>query len=231
MKKMKFAALVALAGIGAAFSWTSARADDGPYNDIRAGSYTVFYHLHADDLSGPYVPPGVNFEAVDLETLYLGYIRRLPYNLQVELAMGYPPLAKIKGTFPPVLGALNGDVIASSRWISPSVLLEYNFFDEKAPIRPFVGVGVNYTTFYARDSTAEGNAAAGGPTRLSLSASVGPAITAGWTAHFDPRWHVTMSYSAAQVKSNLVANTDGVLRTSRLSFGPQALIIALGYSF
>ena len=45
----------------------------------------------------------------------------------------------------------------------------------------FVGVdstavmGINYTNFYDRKSTAHGNAASGGPTKLSLTSSVGPA--------------------------------------------------------
>ena len=57
------------------------------------------------------------------------------------------------------------------------MLLEYNFLNENSPFRPFLGVGVNYTTFYDRDSTAAGNAASGGPTKISLTSSVGPAVT------------------------------------------------------
>jgi outer membrane protein len=233
MEITKFSALyiiVAALTIGAGS--TPARADEFN-NDVRLGSYSVFYHTSADDISGPYVPPGVNLKAENLETLYAAYVRVLPANLSLELALGYPPLAKIKGVGPATVGSVpyDGQVISSARWIAPTLLLEYNFLSETSQWRPYIGVGVNYVTFYDRDSTAAGNAASGGPTKLSLSASVGPAATAGVTYRISDRWHAHASYSISQVKTNLVADTDGVLRTTRISFGPQALVVSIGYSF
>jgi outer membrane protein len=175
----------------------------------------------------------VRFKAENLETLYGAYVRQLPANFQIELAVGYPPLAKIKGQGPATLGSVpyNGQVVSSARWIAPTLLLEYNFLDATAPLRPFIGAGINYTTFYDRDSTAAGNAATGGPTKLSSTASVGPAVTAGLTYRISERWHAHASYSFSQVKTNLTADTDGVLRTTHINFGPQALIVSVGYSF
>jgi outer membrane protein len=153
--------------------------------------------------------------------------------MSVELAVGYPPLAKIKGQGPAMLGSVpyNGQVISSARWISPTLLLEYNFWSENSMLRPYLGVGVNYTTFYDRDTTAAGNAASGGPTKLSLTSSVGPAVTGGVTYRISSRWHAHASYSWSQVKTDLVADTGGVLRTTHISFGPQALVVSVGYSF
>src|SRR5271165_1767439 len=172
------AALAALA-VGLTCSAT-ASADETWSNDFRIGSYSVFYRASFDDLKGPYVPPGVNFDPENLETLYLGYLRRLSPHLNFELALGVPPVAKVKGSGPADLGSVpyNGQVLSSVRWFAPTALIEYNFFDESAPIRPFIGVGVNYTYFYDRNSTAAGDAISGGPTKLSLPASVGPAVTA-----------------------------------------------------
>jgi outer membrane protein len=222
-----------LSALGFTGTFAGAALADEPPNDVRVGLYSVFYHTSADDLSGPYVPPGVNLKAENLETLYLGYVRHLPDNFAVELAFGYPPRSKIKGVGPATVGSVpyNGQVIASARWISPTLLFEYNFLSDQSPIRPYLGVGVNYTTFHDRDSTAQGNAASGGPTRLSLTASVGPAVTGGLTYRITDRWHLHASYSWSQVKTNLTADTDGFIRTSRISFGPQALVISGGYSF
>jgi len=64
-----------------------------------------------------------------------------------------------------------------------------------------------------------------------LSASVGPAATVGITYQVAGHWHLDASYSASQVKTNLTADTDGIIRTTRISFGPQVLVIAAGYSF
>ena len=234
MKKIKFSALpmVAAASI-ALFCSTTALADDMPNNSLRVGSYSVFYHTSADNISGPYVPPGVNLEAQNLTTLYGAYIRRLWSRFDAELALGYPPLAKIQGVGPATVGSVpyNGVVVSSARWIAPTLLLEYRLLNENYAWQPFIGVGVNYTTFYDRTTTAAGNAAFGGPTRLSLTASVGPAATIGVGYHVAGPWHVYGSYSIAQVKSDMSANTAGVERTTHISFGPQTLILSVGYSF
>jgi outer membrane protein len=212
---------------------TALAADSIDSNDFRLGLYSVFYHASADDLSGPYVPPGVNIKADNVETLYIGYIRRLSPHFQAELAMGWPPVTKTEGAGPATLGSVPyaGQVISTARWLAPTVLLEYNFFDEDAKIRPFIGVGVNYTTFYDRDSTAAGNAASGGPTKLSLTSSVGPAATAGLTYKLAPHWDLTASYSISRVNTHLMADTAGLIRTTSIRFGPQALILSVGYSF
>jgi outer membrane protein len=207
--------------------------DDDPSNSLRAGLYAVFYHSSADDISGPYVPPGVNIDAKDVQTLYVAYVRRLSEHFDAELALGYPPLTKTVGSGPATLGSVpyDGQVISTARWLAPTVLLDYKFGGENSKLRPYIGVGVNYTTFYDRDSTAQGNAASGGPTKLSLSASVGPAGTVGLAYHIVDHWNFYASYSASQVKTKLSADTAGVIRNTNISFGPQALVLALGYSF
>jgi outer membrane protein len=232
MKMNKLSAQIVFAASITCVGCASAVADEY-INDVRLGLYSVFYHTSADDLSGPYVPPGVNLNAENLETLYAGYIVHLPANFAAEIAFGYPPISKVKGQGPAALGSVpyDGQVISSARWISPTLLFEYNFLDASSRWRPYIGVGVNYTTFYDRDSTAAGNAASGGPTKLSLTASVGPAATAGVTYRISDRWAAHASYSFSQVKTNLTADTDGIIRTTRISFGPQALVVSVGYSF
>ena len=210
-----------------------ASADDIYYNSLRLGLYSVFYHTQADDISGPYVPPGANLTAENLETLYAAYVRSLSSRFDVELTAGYPPLQKTKGVGPATLGSVpyNGQVIATARWLAPTLLLEYKFLSVNSPLRPYLGVGVNYTSFYDRDSTAAGDAASGGPTRLSLTSSVGPVGTVGLNWHIGGHWNLYASYSVSQVKTNLTADTDGVIRTTHISFGPQALVVSAGYSF
>jgi len=226
LRALQMAALLSVAG------FTTAIADE-PANDIRLGLYSVFYHSSADDITGPYVPAGVNLTAENLQTLYVGVVHHFPDNFALELALGYPPLAKIKGSGPATVGSVpyDGQVISGARWISPTLFLEYNFLPVTAPLRPFLGAGVNYTIFYDRNPTAAGNAASGGPTRISLTASVGPAVTGGLTYRISDRWALHASYSWAQVKTRFTGDTDGFERTSHISFAPQALVISGGFSF
>ena len=46
-----------------------------------------------------------------------------------------------------------------------------------------------------------------------------------------PRWHVYSSYSIARVNTHVTADTEGVIRTTTIKFGPQTLVISGGYSF
>ncbi|MEP6883274.1 MAG: OmpW family outer membrane protein [Gammaproteobacteria bacterium] len=223
---------IALLSAAALFYYAPTLADDNP-NSARIGVYYVSYHVKADDLSGPFVPAGANIDANNLETAYLAYIRTIIPHWDVELAVGYPPLQKTVGKGPATLGSVpyDGQVIATARWIAPTLLLEYAFFDEGSKWRPYIGAGVNYTTFYDRNSTAAGDAASGGPTKISLTPSVGWAATAGLNYHIANNWHAYASYSFSKVTSDLTANTAGVIRTSHISFAPQALVVSVGYSF
>jgi outer membrane protein len=220
--------IAATAAIGAA----PAFADDTP-NSARIGLYSVFYHVSTDGLSGPYVPAGASLNAKDVQTLYLAYVRSLTSHIDLELTLGYPPLQKTVGKGPATLGSVpyNGEVITSARWLAPTLLAEYVFFSEDSKFRPYIGLGVNYTDFYDRDSTAQGDAASGGPTKLSLTTSVGVAGTVGVSYRISGNWKAYASYSASQVKTRLEADTAGVERTAHINFGPQALVVAVGYSF
>lgn len=222
-------------GIGAALALAAGgafAAQAGP-NDVRLGLYFVHYAAEADDISGPYVPPGLNVHLDNVVTLYVAYVRSLSTHFDLELAFGYPPLTKTEGRGPATVGSVpyNGQVISTARWLAPSLLLEYVFGNPSDRLRPYVGLGVNYTKFISRQSTAAGNAASGGPTSISLPSSVGPAATAGLSYEVSDRWHVYASYSVARVNSKLTADTAGVLRTSEIHFWPNTLVISAGYSF
>jgi outer membrane protein len=230
---MKFAIrpLIAAAALLCALP---AAADDQIYdNSFRLGSLAVFYHTSAQDLEGPYVPAGVNFKAKDLETLYVGLVRRVSSDFDVELALGYPPLSKVEGRGPATVGSVpyNGEIVSSARWLSPTFFVEYKFLPESSKLRPYIGVGVNYTAFYDRESTAQGNAGLGGPTRLSLTSSLGPAGTVGLGYNVSGHWHLYTSYSISRVDTNITADTDGIVRTTRIKFGPQTWVVSGGYSF
>ncbi len=222
-----FATLALLAGTA------PAHADDLYSNSVRLGAYFVFYHVKADDITGPYVPPGVNIKVKDLQTLYAAYVRRLSSRFDLEFAFGLPPVTKTYGRGPATLGSVpyNGVEISTARWFAPTVLFNYKFLSENSAFRPYIGVGFNYTNFYDRNSTAGGDAASGGPTKLSLTPSWGPAATVGLSYRIAAHWSVYASYSLSRVKTKLSADTAGVIRTTRISFGPQALVVSAGYSF
>jgi len=228
--------IVAVALLGLAAPLVHADEGAGP-NDVRLGMYYVHYGVSADNITGPFSPPCppdcLNLRVEDVETPYFAYVRTFATHFLVELAAGWPPLTRTVGRGPAALGSVpyNGEVIATARWLAPTLLFEYAFFDDTALVRPFIGVGVNYTDFYSRQSTPAGNAVTGGPTSISLPSSWGPAATAGLSYRIAPRWHAYASYSYSRVKSRLTADTAGLIHTTDISFNPRALVLSIGYAF
>jgi outer membrane protein len=202
-------------------------------NTVRLGYYFIHYSASADDLSGPFTPSGINLRVARVNTPFFAYLRRLSPHFDLEIAAGVPPTTRTYGVGPNALGSVpfNGLEVDTARWFSPTVLLDYKFFDESASLRPFVGAGFNYTHFYERDSTAAGNAANGGPTQTFLSDSFGPAGTAGLAYRITDRISATASFSLATVKSNYDSVTSGISRTTSVNFHPTTWILAVGYSF
>ena len=219
----------------AMFHTTAARADDpaSTPNTFRAGLYEIFYHVQSSDLQGAYTPPGYKLDVKNTQTAYFAYIRRLTSYLDLEIAGGIPPNTKTIGKGPATVGSVpyNGVTIATAKWAAPSVLLDYKFFSESTALRPYIGVGVNYTTFYDRDVTAAGQQATGGPTRLSLTRSIGPVGSLGLKYQPNTRWSVIASYNISRVDSDIKTDTAGAIRTAHINFRPQALVVAAGYSF
>lgn len=226
---------LSLTAAAAILNSTAARADDpNTPNTVRAGLYEIFYHVQSSDLSGAYTPTGYRLDVKNTQTAYFAYIRRLTSFLDLEIAGGIPPNTKTVGKGPATVGSVpyNGQTIATAKWAAPSALLEYKFFSESASLRPYVGIGVTYVSFYDRQVTQAGQEATGGPTRLSLTSSIGPVETVG--LKYQPsgaRWSVVASFSNSRVESDIKTDTAGAIRTAHINFRPQALVIAAGYSF
>lgn len=228
-----FASLAASLGLFSA----AVHAADPPIRDnqIRIGAYYVYFIPNADDITGPGIPPGehLNIGVKSLVTPYFAYVRRLSTHFEAELAAGWPPVTKTVGRGPPTVGSVpyNNQVIATARWFSPSFLVNYKFFGDDHALRPYIGVGVNYTRFFSRQSTAAGNAISGGPTKISLPASVGVTGTAGISYRITDRFNINASYDAAVVRSRLTADTAGFLRTSEINFGVRTVVLSFGFLF
>jgi outer membrane protein len=160
-------------------------------------------------------------------------MRRLSPHFDAELTLGVPPVTRSVAKGPATVGAVpyNGQTIATTRWLAPSLLLKYYLFSPDAIVRPYVGVGVNYTKFTSRQVTAAGDAISGGPTSLSLPVSVGPVLNAGLAYQPFDRAVVILSYSGSWVNTRLTTDTTGIIRTSHVEFNPRAVVIAIGYRF
>jgi len=230
MKHIHSIAGLALLGLAAT---GVAQADTAHKTEVRLGLYIVQYDAKANDITGPFAPSGLNLNVKDVNTGYFAVARTLSPHFVLELAAGVPPKTETVGKGPATVGSVpyNGQVLSTAKWFAPTLLVNYVFRDESAALRPYVGVGVNWTHFYDRQSTAAGDAVTGGPTQISLTNSLGPSATVGLSYHLQDRWSLYASYSITKVRSDYVGNTAGQLRKTHIDFNPAAWVFSVGYSF
>ncbi|GGC85548.1 OmpW/AlkL family protein [Undibacterium terreum] len=226
MKKTQIAisTLLALASF-------SALADENFPNTVRIGYAHIAVHSDAPSLTsnGPafLTPQPAGIKVDNANTVYIGYTRRLTANVDFDLALGIPPEHDNRGT-----GTLAPfGVTAKVKQRAPTMFINYNFGDESNAFRPFIGLGLNYTQFYDARSTASGNLAAGGPTKISLGDSTGWAAQIGVKYNITNRWFLMANVATADVKSPLTATTGSIERKTVINFSPIVYIVTAGYSF
>lgn len=223
-----------LAGLLAVLATGSAMAQQ---NTIKFGLSNVQPHATTSDfVSGGFTPPGISLDVLNKNTVSFSYTREISDQWDVELAVGAPPthdiVLKINNpSLPGSAQVLNGQVGAKVRQVAPTLFANYKFLEKSSPLRPFIGVGINFTRFDNTSSTAAGNALNGGPTSIALEDSVGLALQGGVSYKINPQWSLSASLATARVKSKITTNTLGIERSADISFRPRVFTVSVGYSF
>lgn len=114
---------------------------------------------------------------------------------------------------------LNSSKVGSTKQLPPIVTLQYHFAPD-AQIRPFVGIGLNYTYFY--DEKLDNGA------KLELSDSWGVAFQAGLDVALDANWSVGGDVRYAKIDSDVKIN--GV-KVGSVDVDPTVYSLNLGYRF
>jgi outer membrane protein len=131
-------------------------------------------------------------------------------NIAAELVLTYPQKHDV---------ALDGANIGSVKHLPPTLLAQYHFLPD-ASFRPYVGVGVNYTTF-------SGNKLLNGAASLEHD-SVGLALQAGADVAIDKHWSFNIDVKKVQIRSDVLI---GGAEASRVKIDPVLLGVGLGYRF
>ena len=203
---------------------------------VKLGYTNLQPNSSASDVVGPFTPTGLSLDIRSASTVTFSVSRTVSDQWDLELIIGVPPTHDVaikvnNPALPASAQALDGQVGAKVRQVAPTLFANYKFMDKSSALRPFIGAGLNYTTFDKRDSTASGDALNGGATSIGLKDSFGLALQAGINYQFDKQWSLTASVSTAQVKTTLTTNTLGVERTADIKFSPTVTTLAIGYSF
>ena len=185
---------------------------------LKAGVIRYDANSKTNGVTGIGIPPGADAEVGDATTAVFTVEFEVKPNVGVELVMGVPPKIKAKATGSV---AFLGEVL-TARNVAPTVLVNYHFGQSGNTLRPYLGIGVNYTKF-TNISTPYG-------WDVKLSDSVGLAVQGGVDYQLSKHWGLFASVARVDVKSKLTAVGATVLE-SKIDFRPITYAAGLSYRF
>lgn len=137
-------------------------------------------------------------------------------NIGVELLAATPFSHEIK---------LGSALVGKTKHLPPSLYAQYYFLDKDASVRPYIGGGLNYTTFFSE------KAKLAGVSNLRLKDSVGPIANVGIDVKLTDNLYFNAAMWYAQIKTKARFNLAGENHTVKVKLDPTVYFVGLGYRF
>ncbi|MBV8044532.1 outer membrane protein OmpW [Pluralibacter sp.] len=211
MKKLAVAALVLSSLSGGAW------AHDAGEFFIRAGTATVRPTEGSDNVLGSLG----SFQVSNNTQLGLTFTYMATDNIGIELLAATPFRHKV-GTGPT-------GTIATVHQLPPTLMAQWYFFDAKTKLRPYVGVGINYTTFFNNSFNDTGKDA--GLSDLSLKDSWGVAGQVGVDYMLNQDWLINASVWYIDIDTDVKFKANGVNQSVSTRLDPWVFMFSAGYRF
>ncbi|MFL9965860.1 OmpW family protein [Paraburkholderia sediminicola] len=207
--------------------------------------------LQSSSAAGTFTSPGTGGQIHNTFTADLAFTYFITDNVALHLATGVPPKLNLyaQGTAAPFgpkgptldFGSLHP--LASTRAWPPILFVKYYFGAAQTRLRPFVGIGVNYTWYSHTElnptfsSALQQVAGPGGQAKASLSPSWNPAFNVGASYNISKNWYATASVTYLPLKTNatvsaIAANGQPVLTNkTHIAANPWITFVGVGYRF
>lgn len=183
---------------------------------VRGGAAMVAPNESSDDVLGL-----GEFSVDDNTQLGLNFTYMFSDNLAVELVAASPFTHEV---------SLEGvGVIAEVQQLPPTLLAEYYFGNAQSTLRPYVGVGLNYTIFFDDSFNSTGKGA--GLSDLELSNSIGIAAKVGIDYNINDKWLVNASVMYADINTDVEFKAGADKKKIATDIDPFVYMISLGYVF
>ncbi|EGR0658564.1 outer membrane protein OmpW [Vibrio cholerae] len=186
---------------------------------VRAGIASVVPNDSSDKILGSQSELAVNSNTQ--LGLTLGYM--ITDNISFEVLAATPFSHKISTD---LLGL--GD-IAETKHLPPTFMVQYYFGEANSTFRPYVGAGLNYTTFF--DESFNGTGSSATLTDLKLDDSWGLAANAGVDYMLNDSWFLNASVWYANIETTATYKYGGAAQSTDVKINPWVFMIAGGYKF
>lgn len=169
--------------------------------------------------SGPGVPPGASLDTGNVTALMLSYEFLATPNVGVQLsaALGGSMSIDAGGTITAAGAIAKADVNAGT------VFVNYHFFDASNALRPFLGIGINYTGYSGVTSYQSGP--------VSLGDAWGLAVQGGARYAFDEHWSLVGAIGLSRGKTDITIDSAAGPQQASLNLRPAVFSLGIGYSF
>ncbi|MEI7064165.1 outer membrane protein OmpW [Dickeya chrysanthemi] len=208
---------VALLMIAAAMIPALAEAHQAGDVIVRAGTATVRPNAGSDDVLGL-----GSFNVNNNTQLGLTFSYMATDNIGVELLAATPFQHKI--------GVGGVGQIAEVKHLPPTLMAQYYFGQSADKLRPYLGVGLNYTTFFDEKFNQTGQNAQ--LTDLSLKSSWGVAAQAGLDYNLNKDWLLNMSVWWMDIDTTVkFKDSNGQDHSIKTRLDPWVFMFGFGYKF
>jgi outer membrane protein len=140
-------------------------------------------------------------------------------NMAAELILTYPQKHDVE---------LGGTDIGSVKHLPPTLTLQYHF-NPTGTVRPYVGLGVNYTRFTSVDLDA--GSVLGGSVPLKIDRnSYGFAAQVGADFQIAPQWFLNVDVKYVTIDTDIFVKASGA-KVTKLDIDPLLIGVGIGYRF
>ncbi|EIJ67754.1 MULTISPECIES: OmpW family outer membrane protein [Pasteurellaceae] len=120
---------------------------------------------------------------------------------------------------------LGNTLVGKTKHLPPSLYAQYYFLDKDSPVRPYIGAGVNYTTFFDEKEVLAG------VTDLKLKDSWGLMTNMGVDINITDNFFINASMYYAKIKTKATFKVAGTEHENKVTLDPTIFFLGVGYRF
>ncbi|WP_312240562.1 outer membrane protein OmpW [Pantoea sp.] len=183
---------------------------------MRAGTATVRPTEGSDNVLGM-----GSFDVSNNTQLGLTFTWMATDHIGVELLAATPFRHKV--------GLAATGTLATVHQLPPTLMAQYYFLDSQSKVRPYVGAGINYTTFFDDGFNQTGRAA--GLSDLSVKDSWGVAGQVGLDYQINRDWMLNASLWYMDIDTEVKFKANGQQQNIDTRIDPWVFFFGVGYRF
>ena len=127
-------------------------------------------------------------------------------------------------------GSLEPVGTLATTWVLPPTLTAQYHFAPAAKVRPYVGVGINWTIYYSSGAS-DALVSAVGPTEVDLSNSVGVAFQGGIDIDISPKVFLNFDIKYITMGTNATLTSGALVNTVDVDINPLVFGFGIGTRF